>query len=683
MYVQAYGGSDAVGTGEKDSPVATLTKALTVAKDKYNASPDAYKKTQIIVGDGIYDAKGTVYVSASNTAFGEDGLVIKAEDGAKPTFVGGTTYNINEATKVTDEAILSRLHSDNAKQNLYELDLTTKIALNKIPAVNYPGAYNLNSMLSQVGLENPPTRTCEAIFDNNLMTVARYPNSGYAYAGEVVDAGIEACYMLDSYDGTENDLDVTEENLLKGFEIKSDYENLSKWATADQALIFGYFMYDWATQTVPLKVINAENGTLRSKYPSYYGIKEGKRYYVYNLLEEIDLPGEYFIDRKTGKMYFYMPSNATETSTISITNNSGSLMSISAENVTVDGLTFTGSKSSGVYLGGNNNVVKNCEISNTASCGVDLQGTNNTVDNCFIHDTNVGVLLSGGNTNSLTPGNNKVQNCEITRYSRISKTYCAAVEVYGVGNIVTHNEIHDGEHIALRYQGLNHTLSYNEIYDVCKEVDDAGAIYVGRKWTDRGNKIISNYFHDINPNIDTTSAGQNPVAGIFLDDHYAGAYIEGNVFANIFGDGIRGNGGREHTITNNVFVNCTLRGTAMKDSNPANAYETQVEGLSKVPYQSDVWKEAFPALYNILNNKPSYPVDHVYTNNLAVNCGQAGYIYGSLATQYATDISNNITTNEDPGFKDMANGNYTITSDTMKALIPEFKTIEFEKMGRQ
>ena len=358
-------------------------------------------------------------------------------------------------------------------------------------------------------------------------------------------------------------------------------------------------------------------------------------------------------------------------------------MSISAENVTVDGLTFTGSKTTGVYLGGNNNVVQNCEMSNTAGYGVDLQGTNNTVDNCYIHDTNVGVLVSGGVRDTLTSANNTVSNCEITRFSRINKTYCAAVELYGVGNKVTHNEIHDGEHIALRYQGQNHEISYNEIYDVCKEVDDAGALYVGRKWTERGNKILSNYFHDIYPNIDTTSAGQNPVAGIFLDDHYAGAYIEGNVFANIFGDGIRGNGGREHTITNNVFVDCTLRGTYMKDSNPDNAYETQMNNLSEVPYQSDVWKTAFPALYNILDNKPSYPVDHIYTNNLAVNCGQAGYIYGSLATQYATDISNNITTNEDPGFKDMANGNYTITSDTMKALIPEFKTIEFEKMGRQ
>ena len=121
----------------------------------------------------------------------------------------------------------------------------------------------------------------------------------------------------------------------------------------------------------------------------------------------------------------------------------------------------------------------------------------------------------------------------------------------------------------------------------------------------------------------------------------------------------------------------------MRDSNPDNAYETQVKGLSKVPYQSDVWKEAFPALYNILNNKPTYPVDHICTNNLAVNCGQAGYIYGTLATEYATDISNNITTNEDPGFKDMANGNYTITAEALAGKITNFKTIEFEKMGRQ
>ncbi len=684
VYVQTYGDNNE-GTGEKYSPVATLGKALSVAKEKYNANPDAYSKTEIVIGDGIYNVGSTISINENTTSFGEEGLVIKAEDEAKPAFVGGITYNVKDAEKVNDPEILSRLHNNDAKNNLYELNLTTQIAVADIPAVSYPGSHTINKMLSQEGVETAPEVTCEALFDNNLMTVARYPNSGYENMGEIVDAGVAGVYMLPEYVGTDEYVALSQENLLKGFEFKTDYTNLSNWATADQALIFGYFKHDWATQTVPLKNIDAKNGTIRSKYPSYYGVAVGKRYYVYNLLEEIDLPGEYFIERKgenAGKMYFYMPENETDNSTISITCNNGSLISVNGvENVTIEGITVTGSKSSGVYLDGNNNTIKDCEISNTASYGINVRGTNNTVDNCFIHDTNIGVFLEGGVTETLISANNKVQNCEITRFSRLNKTYSAAVDIYGVGNIVTHNEIYDGEHLALRYVGQNHEISYNEVYNVCKEVDDGGALYVGRTWTSRGNKIISNYFHDIKSDID----GEWPIAALYFDDHFAGAYVEGNVFADITGYGIFGNGGREHTIKNNVFVNCTKSSTRMDDSNPDKDYSTQFNGLNDVPYTSEIWKTAFPGLYSILDNYPKYPVYHIYRENLSVGCG-GDYLYGELATNYVKeegDISNNYDTADDPGFADMAEKDYTITTETLAVEIPGFKTIEFSKMGRQ
>ena len=418
-----------------------------------------------------------------------------------------------------------------------------------------------------------------------------------------------------------------------------------------------------------------------SKYPSYYGIQEGQRFYVFNLLEEIDSPGEYFIDRKTGIMYFYMPASYNSDSKISLSVNSTALIDIKNQsNITIEGLKLSASRGMGVKISASENcTVKNCEVSTTADMGISVDGFNMLVDNCYVHDTNGGINATGGILATLTPSNNIISNCKIENYSRINKTYTSAISMYGVGITATHNEISEGEHRAIGFSGCNNTLSYNEIYDVCKEVDDAGAIYVGRTWVDRGNKIINNYFHDLRPSV----ISDDTVAGIFLDDHYAGAYIDGNVFENITGDGIRGNGGREHTILNNVFVNCSQRGTYMSDSNISSDYTTQMNSLAASPYQNAVWQKEFPELYSILDNSPSYPVDHIYKNNLAVNCGEAGYLFGELATEYATDISNNITTDTDPGFKDMANRNYTITAEALASKIPGFKTIEFEKMGRQ
>ena len=113
MYVQAYGGSDVVGTGEKDSPVATISKGINIAKDKYNASPDEYSLIQVVVGEGIYNE--ILYLNKENGNYGDKELLIKAQDNSKPAVVGGVTYDISDATKVDDEAVLNRLHSENAK----------------------------------------------------------------------------------------------------------------------------------------------------------------------------------------------------------------------------------------------------------------------------------------------------------------------------------------------------------------------------------------------------------------------------------------------------------------------------------------------------------------------------------------------------------------------------------------
>jgi hypothetical protein len=60
-----------------------------------------------------------------------------------------------------------------------------------------------------------------------------------------------------------------------------------------------------------------------------------------------------------------------------------------------------------------------------------------------------GMVLSGGKRKTLEPGNNIVKNCEIFKYNRRNKTYCAGIKIYGVGNKVRHCYIHDAPHQAI------------------------------------------------------------------------------------------------------------------------------------------------------------------------------------------------------------------------------------------
>jgi hypothetical protein len=39
-----------------------------------------------------------------------------------------------------------------------------------------------------------------------------------------------------------------------------------------------------------------------------YGILQGQRYFYFNVLEELDVAGEYYLDRANGMLYFWPPS---------------------------------------------------------------------------------------------------------------------------------------------------------------------------------------------------------------------------------------------------------------------------------------------------------------------------------------------------------------------------------------
>ena len=66
----------------------------------------------------------------------------------------------------------------------------------------------------------------------------------------------------------------------------------------------------------------------------------------------------------------------------------------------------------------------------------------------------------------------------------------SAIAVSGVGNRIIRNLIHHGPHLAISAGGNDHVVEGNEVHNVVAESDDAGAYYVGRGWTQRGNVLL-------------------------------------------------------------------------------------------------------------------------------------------------------------------------------------------------
>jgi len=118
----------------------------------------------------------------------------------------------------------------------------------------------------------------------------------------------------------------------------------------------------------------------------------------------------------------------------------------------------------------------------------------------------------------------------------------------GVGLRASHNLIHDHPHCAILFNGNDHLIEFNEIHHIALETGDVGAIYAGRDYTYRGNRIRHNFIHH------TGGVGMGSM-GVYMDDCVSGTEVFGNIFYKVHWAMFIG-GGRDHRVENNIFVDC-------------------------------------------------------------------------------------------------------------------------------
>jgi len=186
-----------------------------------------------------------------------------------------------------------------------------------------------------------------------------------------------------------------------------------------------------------------------------------------------------------------------------------------------------------------------------------------------------------------------------------------------VGLRAAHNLIHNAPHQAIAFSGNDHEIEFNEIYSVCLQSNDAGAIYAGRDWTQRGTIIRHNYLHHVSGYQDRGAKG------VYLDDMYCGTEISGNVFHKV-ANAVHIGGGRDNVVENNIFVDCAqavhvdaralaqARGHADRWIEEARTKGT----LSGIRYKEPPYAERWPSLVAILDEEPKAPKGNVIHHNI-------------------------------------------------------------------
>lgn len=116
----------------------------------------------------------------------------------------------------------------------------------------------------------------------------------------------------------------------------------SRWTSEKDLWMFGYWDHDWADSTDRVASINPGAKTITLQTTGKYRVRSGQRYYAFNALSELDMPGEYYIDRQDGILYFWPDEPLTEQSSFDVSMSQGFIRGSDFSNIRFEDIYFEG-----------------------------------------------------------------------------------------------------------------------------------------------------------------------------------------------------------------------------------------------------------------------------------------------------------------------------------------------------
>lgn len=656
-------GSDS-NPGTKEKPFATLEAARdAIRKGKINVSPPAGSLTVWLRG-GDYVRTNAFELTGVDSGSRGTSTIYRGYPGESPRLLGGIVLNSPGSARrdgfvpVTDPSVLARF-DEKARRQVLQFDLRAR------------GVTNVGQLKSRgFGRATTPAHS-ELFYDGRPMTLARWPNEG---EWEKLAGFPETSSKNDDHGGNIGDLP-------GGFNYAGDRPR--RWKDTSNLWVHGYWAWDWANSYERVELLDTDKRFIKTASPhGLYGFRKGQRFYFLNVLEELDQPGEWFLDREKGVLYFWPPDDQVPDREIVLSLLDQPLLNLNgASHLTFRGLILEASRGNAVEIrGGESNRVAGCRIRNIGDSGVVIEGgRNHGVVSCDIENTgDGGVSLNGGDRQTLTPGGHFVENCHFQKQGRWSKCYVPAVLVAGVGQRVSNNLIHDHPHSAMLFTGNEHLIEFNEIHHIALETGDVGAIYTGRDYSFRGNRIRHNFIHD------TGGVGMGSM-GVYMDDCVSGTEIYGNIFHKVQRAAFLG-GGRDHRVENNIFVDCNpavqLDGRGL-DKSPVwhdMVYDFMKRQLAAVPQL--LYRGRYPAIQDLDRHYAARegipPENNVVSRNICVG---KWLEVGWQAKPEWLKLENNLV-DADPGFVGQDGKDFRLRPDS-PAWKLGFQPIPVEKIGLQ
>lgn len=638
------------GDGSAERPYANLNEAR-VAAQKLRDGP-----VEIVIGGGHYLMRNGFTLGPADSGSAERMVTFRAAPGEKPRISSGVVVPAEALQPVTDEAIRERLRPE-VRDRIRQVSLDALGINLQAPRDNFRGLELL-----------------EVLCGGQRLPLSRWPEPGkYAKIEMVKNNGV---------------------NPAHGGVFVYRGEDPARWIKAlpDGVWLRGFWRVPWVIEAVRVEAIDPASRTITQAAPVSGGI--GSKYHrgkdgtgrgsgdepweAINLLEEIDLPGEWAVRFPTNTLYILPPEKTGELLISDVREPVIWLANVSY--VTLEGLRVDSGLGDGIKVeGGDHVLIAGCEVSNVARNGITLEGgRGHTVLSNDVSATGYsGISFLGGNRQNLEPGGHRILNNIVSRagvyYPAAGILGGLATRAESVGNLVAHNRIHDTANSGIVYGGNENIFEFNDIYRVGLGSSDLGCFYTTGGWTSRGNIVRNNFVHhSMNAN------------AFYVDDGDSGDTFLGNVAYKTESGGFVG-GGHDQVFRNNLIIenpramHVDARGVPRRYT----ADDSRLRGdLDSVPYQSPPWSEKYPELLTLLQNQPDIPSGIVIEDNVFVRCETPLRRSGKASELNGVVFENNLVTDDPDIFVNAGDFDFALKPGcAVFQQIPSFPPVPFDKIG--
>ena len=542
------------------------------------------------------------------------------------------------------------------------------------------------------------------------LNVSRLPETGYYYVDKP---------CLNDTKGEGADL------VTNGF-----YADDLKKAPANSADVTVEILHQWVSEVDRIVSFNEATGLFKLARYSGRPVEAGDRYFLENIIDGLDKPGEWCFDSAEDKIY-YVPFDGETAENLHIFASSDALL-MNIENSS--GITFENIKfadtgwdySDDKYLNMNIHTrLRDYPVSSVQGavdvCGaIDISYSDNinfvhcdfenigvnairfytgakncTVDSCYFGNIGANAVFIGGRffigesldeIRGNIAENITVRNCEIEKYGREFFGACGIIVTYCDKAEISNNEIHNGFYtgISAGYMWLfgenpteNIIIKDNLIYDIGVDtLSDLGGIYL--LGVQKGTVVSGNIVHDCSCYSGTGGYAGN---GIYLDSGCEFMRIENNLVFNCSTSCFNTTLSKNNIIRNNIFafggqstasLGAESYGEALTDLNSTYINNIFLTDKKVLTFEYAKSKAHFRGngniIWDITNGDELYFTEGIYTDKA----------FSRKSAENKGILDSAITVN--PDFTDAASFDFTFNGDS-NALKLGFEPFDYSKAG--